>query len=168
MYFCITEKKLINPKKNKIVMEQMFCFQCQKTAQNKGCTIKGVCGKDSRTAALMDTLLYGVKGIACVNKFLREKNLNNAETSHIELDALFCTITNANFDFNALQEKTTALFAHKEKLLALARKSDVSLPLDCKPVLFAPKESEYTSFRNQVAINSQTNEDLRSLEQLIM
>ncbi|MBW2590419.1 MAG: hypothetical protein JRD71_06830, partial [Deltaproteobacteria bacterium] len=28
----------------------MFCFQCQETAKNTGCTIKGVCGKPEETA----------------------------------------------------------------------------------------------------------------------
>ena len=40
----------------------MFCFQCQETAMNKGCTIKGVCGKEPATAGLMDVLIYAVRG----------------------------------------------------------------------------------------------------------
>jgi len=34
----------------------MFCFQCQETAKNQGCTIKGVCGKPEKTADLQDLL----------------------------------------------------------------------------------------------------------------
>ncbi len=30
----------------------MFCFQCQETAKNTGCTVKGVCGKPQETADL--------------------------------------------------------------------------------------------------------------------
>jgi hydroxylamine reductase len=30
----------------------MFCFQCQETAKNTGCTVKGVCGKPEETANL--------------------------------------------------------------------------------------------------------------------
>jgi hydroxylamine reductase len=56
-------------------MENMFCFQCQETALNTGCKIKGVCGKDPQVACLMDTMLYGVRGMAIVNKTLREKDI---------------------------------------------------------------------------------------------
>lgn len=51
----------------------MFCFQCQETAMNKGCTIKGVCGKEPATAGLMDVLIYAVRGEAIVNRALRAK-----------------------------------------------------------------------------------------------
>ena len=30
----------------------MFCYQCQETVGNKGCTQIGVCGKKPETAAL--------------------------------------------------------------------------------------------------------------------
>ena len=50
-----------------------FVSQCQETAQGKGCTVRGVCEKELQTAALMDLLLYAVKGVAMVNRSLREK-----------------------------------------------------------------------------------------------
>ena len=30
----------------------MFCYQCQETAKNEGCTVKGMCGKPEETANL--------------------------------------------------------------------------------------------------------------------
>jgi len=30
----------------------MFCFQCQETAKNTGCTVRGMCGKPEETANL--------------------------------------------------------------------------------------------------------------------
>ena len=42
----------------------MFCFQCQETAKNTGCTIKGVCGKPEATANLQDLLIYALRGLA--------------------------------------------------------------------------------------------------------
>lgn len=41
---------------------KMFCFQCQEAAKGTGCTIKGVCGKDDKTANRMDLLLFVTKG----------------------------------------------------------------------------------------------------------
>ena len=40
----------------------MFCYQCQETAKNTGCTIKGVCGKNEDVAKLQDLLIYTLKG----------------------------------------------------------------------------------------------------------
>lgn len=57
----------------------MFCFQCQETAQGKGCTVRGVCGKVPQTVALMDLLLYAVRGVAIVNRSLREKGDADSE-----------------------------------------------------------------------------------------
>ncbi len=45
----------------------MFCFQCQETVGCKGCTIKGVCGKNSSTAALQDLLIYATKGLSLIS-----------------------------------------------------------------------------------------------------
>ena len=44
----------------------MFCYQCQEAANNEGCTVKGVCGKQEDTADLQDLLVHVVKGIAVV------------------------------------------------------------------------------------------------------
>ena len=50
---------------------EMFCYQCQETARNKGCEIVGVCGKRPETSARMDLLLYAVRGVSAVNRALR-------------------------------------------------------------------------------------------------
>jgi hydroxylamine reductase len=92
----------------------MFCFQCQETAFNKGCTIKGVCGKEPQTAALMDLLLYTSRGIAIIQKALRTKGLSDPAVSRFLLDALFCTITNANFDDEALKPGLQRLFLQRK------------------------------------------------------
>lgn len=77
----------------------MFCYQCQETAKGTGCTIKGVCGKLPSTSKYMDLLLSVVRGIATIEYNLRQNNVESiAEVDHFIMDALFCTITNANFD----------------------------------------------------------------------
>lgn len=40
---------------------------------------KGVCGKEPQTVALMDLLLYAVRGGAIVNRSLREKGDTDSE-----------------------------------------------------------------------------------------
>ncbi len=50
----------------------MFCYQCQETARNTGCTVKGVCGKPEETANLQDLLIYVLKGISIYGEKLKE------------------------------------------------------------------------------------------------
>jgi len=51
----------------------MFCFQCQETAKNEACTVKGVCGKPEETADLQDLLIYVCKGISLYGEMLAEQ-----------------------------------------------------------------------------------------------
>lgn len=69
----------------------MFCFQCEQTAQGKGCTVTGVCGKKADTANLQDELTNTLIELANCG----EKNETNTE---LLIEGLFTTITNVNFD----------------------------------------------------------------------
>ncbi|HBN06263.1 MAG TPA: hydroxylamine reductase [Bacteroidales bacterium] len=146
---------------------QMFCFQCQETAGNKGCTIKGVCGKEPQTAQLMDMLMYATRGLAAVNYKLREKGLACKDAEHLILDALFSTITNANFDDNALKAKIAKVFAHKDELIAYAKEKGISLP-EMDEIWFKVEAHDYLSYKDKVGVLSESNEDIRSLKQLIV
>ena len=89
----------------------MSCYQCQETAGNKGCTVRGVCGKTEDVAKRMDLLLYVLKGISTivVNDKLDVKKLDalNGEV----LTSLFMTITNANFDADAIERQIIKMLA---------------------------------------------------------
>jgi hydroxylamine reductase len=148
-------------------MEQMFCFQCQETAGNKGCTIKGVCGKEPQTAKLMDMLIYATRGLAVVNSKLREKNLASKKAEHLILDAMFSTITNANFDDEAIKSRIAKVFHLKDELIATAKEKGISLP-EMDEVWFKVEEHDYLSFNDKVGVLSENNEDIRSLKQLII
>lgn len=106
----------------------MFCFQCQEAAKGTGCTVQGVCGKLPQTAGLMDVLLYAVRGEAIVNRVLREKGTPDDRASRQMIDALFSTITNANFDDAALKAKIGTALAMKNELIGTAKKHAVELP----------------------------------------
>ena len=60
----------------------MFCYQCQETARNQGCTVKGVCGKEAGTAALQDLLIYVTRGVAIVQRALRQKGKADDQVDH--------------------------------------------------------------------------------------
>ncbi|MCD6326938.1 hydroxylamine reductase [bacterium] len=81
----------------------MFCYQCEQTAKGTGCTVAGVCGKDSTTATLQDLLLYATKGVSMFAHRLRELGAKDHEIDVFAVQALFTTITNVNFDPERLQ-----------------------------------------------------------------
>jgi hydroxylamine reductase len=105
----------------------MFCYQCQETAKNTGCTIKGVCGKSEETANLQDLLIFALKGLSVYGEKANELGVSTGDNGWFLAKAIFSTITNANFDNNRLtaliQEtlkrkdslKDTFLAAYKEK-----------------------------------------------------
>ncbi|MDD4668086.1 MAG: hydroxylamine reductase, partial [Candidatus Cloacimonetes bacterium] len=76
----------------------MFCYQCQETARNMGCTMRGVCGKPDSLANLMDLLIYSLRGLAHVSHKLIQNGKYYPEDAIFVMQGLFTTITNANFD----------------------------------------------------------------------
>lgn len=78
---------------------EMFCYQCEQTANGKGCTKLGVCGKTPEIANLQDLLIFQIKGISCYGKALAANGheIDKSVISFIE-SVLFTTLTNVNFD----------------------------------------------------------------------
>jgi len=83
----------------------MFCYQCQEAAKGTGCTIKGVCGKTDDLSASMDVLIFVSKGVSIYANEARKNDILTPEADKFVFDALFMTITNANFDKDAIFNK---------------------------------------------------------------
>ena len=145
----------------------MFCFQCQEAAGGTGCRIKGVCGKEDHTAKLMDVLLYAIRGEAIVNRVLRSYGAANVDASRQMIDALFSTITNANFDDDALKEHIGSAVNTKSKLIQAAQRKEIRIP-DMPEVWFHPAPEQYDTVAEDIGVLSMVNEDIRSLKQLII
>ena len=100
----------------------MFCFQCQETAKNEGCTVKGMCGKPEETANLQDLLIYALRGVAVYCEKAKELGISDKEDGLFVAQALFATITNANFDneriIELIKEALNRRETLKEKFLA--------------------------------------------------
>ena len=97
---------------------KMFCYQCQETARNFGCTKAGVCGKQSETSNLMDLMIWVTKGLSQVTTRLRGEGKSvESSVNHIVTYNLFQTITNANFDDEKIIERILLTIAAKEALL---------------------------------------------------
>lgn len=146
----------------------MFCFQCQETAKGTSCILKGVCGKNATTARYMDLLLFVVRGISVVAEQLRENNVPVArKVDSFVVDALFSTITNANFDDESIVRRIDDGLQMRDSLKAQAAARGVSLP--------AVDELEWTGEREAyddkaatVGVLREKDEDLRSLKELIV
>ena len=82
----------------------MFCYQCEQTVKGSGCTTGGVCGKDPRTAALQDLLVYATKGLSMYAHRARELDVSDHEIDIFAIKALFSTVTNVNFDQECLSD----------------------------------------------------------------
>ncbi len=149
----------------------MFCFQCQETAGGKGCTRVGVCGKKPETANLQDLLIYSLKGLAAFSAQARANNMIDAETDRLLLDALFATITNANFDSEAIMDRIEGVLAKRDQI-----KSELvnSGKLDDKTLhesaTFNVARSKMPSYATPetVGVLSTVNEDVRSLRELVI
>ena len=144
---------------------KMFCWQCQETAGGKGCTVSGVCGKRPDVAAMQDLLIYVTKGLSCVATKLRGEGAEvGKDINHLVTMNLFVTITNANFDREAIEAKIRDTLSAKRELLARLSNTD-GLPeaalWDGKPETFSEKASE-------VGVLSTKDEDIRSLRELII
>ena len=143
---------------------KMFCYQCQETAGCKGCTMVGVCGKKPEVAAMQDLLVYATKGLSAVTTALRAAGKSvSRNVNHLVTVNLFVTITNANFDREAIIGRIKETLAVKADLLTQLDDTS-SLPA---AALWNGEESEFDAKAKTVGVLATENEDIRSLRELI-
>ena len=143
---------------------KMFCYQCQETANCSGCTISGVCGKKPDVAAMQDLLVYATKGLSAVAEQLRAEGKDvSLEVNHRVTMNLFITITNANFDKDAIVESIKETFALRDAERAKIAVVN-SLP---KAATVELAEKDYEIFAQSIGVLATENEDIRSLRELI-
>ncbi len=148
----------------------MFCFQCQETAKGTGCTIKGVCGKTDEVAQLQDVLVYVCKGISIYSNAARVKSHEDKEVNLFVADALFTTITNANFDKMAIAEKITKGLALREKIAAWVKENGAVLPADLPDAATWKGHTlgDFLMKAPEAGVLVTTDEDVRSLKELLI
>lgn len=144
---------------------KMFCYQCQETAKGTGCTLRGVCGKLPETSARMDLLLYATRGVAILNDLLRAAGTPQRDASHQIIDALFTTITNANFDNNRLDGFIRRAFQMKRELMAKCRDLGINIP-DASEVTLEAEPEDYEKLESITGVLAEKDPDKRGLKQL--
>ena len=141
----------------------MFCYQCQETAGCAGCTKSGVCGKGPRTAALQDMLVWVTKGLSEVAVRMREENQNVPDGVNSQVvENLFITITNANFDDEAIIRKIKETLEMKREL---AKSLSGTEPMS--PAALWDDAEHMEEKAKSVGVLSTEDEDIRSLRELI-
>jgi len=147
---------------------KMFCFQCQEAAKGTGCTIKGVCGKDDETANRMDLLLFVTKGVSVVATLLRNAGVEvPAHINRFVVDALFSTITNANFDIESITSRIINGLKFREQLKEEAAGHGIGLPV-IDELVWKGNESTFEGKALTVGVLREANPDIRSLKELII
>lgn len=148
--------------------DNMFCYQCQEAAKGIGCTIKGVCGKEASTSAYMDLLMFVVRGISVVSQAMRQAGIQPEQrVNEFVTEALFCTITNANFDDESIKARIPVGIALRNELLKQAEAEGVQIPTT-EAITWAGEASDYAATAKRVGVLAEGNEDVRSLKELVI
>ncbi len=142
----------------------MFCYQCQETAKGTGCQVMGVCGKNEEVANLQDLLIYATKGISeiVVKGKIDVKDI--CEVNHQVLKSLFITITNANFDDNAIEEQIKKMIGLRNEL----KKGISNIKLSDAAEFKVDDRASMIEKASKVGILATENEDVRSLREMII
>jgi hydroxylamine reductase len=142
----------------------MFCYQCQEAMGNRGCTIRGFCGKDEDLAAGQDLLVWLSKGLAARAVAARKAGGKVADdTASDVIESLFTTITNANFDSRAI---TTRIKGTIARLSAIELPSDSGLPACAR--WFDSSDAALTKQATLVGTLTEVDTDIRSLTSLAL
>ena len=145
-------------------MEQnMFCYQCQETARCQGCTVTGVCGKKPDVAAMQDLLVDVTRGLAAVTTALRGQGAAvDPAVDQLITYSLFVTITNANFDKEAIRADIQAVLDCKAGLLPQVQ-DPAALPAAAR----WDGAGDWEERAKTVGVLATRDEDIRSLRELI-
>ena len=142
----------------------MFCYQCQETAKNEGCTKVGVCGKKPGVANAQDFLIWVTKGLAFVACKLREQGKSvDLTVNHMITGNLFMTITNANFDQEAIDARTAETILTTRDL---RKDLDSNTDLVEAATWDSLNKDEWRVKELLIGVLSTENEDVRSLREL--
>ena len=143
----------------------MFCYQCQETAGCAGCTRVGVCGKTASVAGMQDLLVYVTKGLSAVTTQLRAEGKDvSPDVNHMITLNLFVTITNANFDEEAINARIRATLEQTQALLPQVEHAE-ALPEAAR--WFETDTAVWKVKAARVGVLSTVDEDIRSLRELI-
>ena len=148
---------------------EMFCYQCEQTANGKGCTKQGVCGKTPEVANLQDLLIFQLKGISCYGDILLKKGMRPEKrvVSFVE-NCLLTSLLNVNFD----PEVHVKLLQEAQKIKDELRQQTGGTGTENIYMAYRLPETKSEMLRtSQIAgimYDQNLDEDIRSLRQLVI
>lgn len=150
----------------------MFCYQCEQTAQGKGCTRGGVCGKDPAAAALQDLLTHALAGLSQAALAGRKAGVEDQRVNRFIPEAAFATLTNVDFDQERLAALIRQTVSLRENLLAKLKGKGIAIDLPAGPAFFKPEGSiaGLEAQGKETGINSfpADNPDILSLKHILL
>jgi len=147
----------------------MFCNQCQETIGNVGCTMRGVCGKTGDVADLQDLLIHSLRGVSHFQILKREKGDPAVDANEIMMEALFSTITNANFDRSRMLHYIRRANSIRNRLRGELESAGMTFTdLPDHAVWDFSSDDEADQKASAVGHLSIENEDIRSLSTLLL
>ena len=150
----------------------MFCFQCQETAKNEGCTVKGVCGKTDEVSNLQDVLVFAAKGVAAYSSQLRNVGKRYDKVDEYLFRSLFISITNANFDgdeiIEAIKEGVNLRKFLKSELEKAGIALDPKFENDFLTTYEYNENDDLVELSKKVGVLRTENIDVRSLREMVL
>ena len=150
----------------------MFCFQCQETAKNEGCTVKGVCGKTDEVSNLQDVLVFAAKGVAAYSSQLRNAGKRYDKVDEYLFRSLFISITNANFDgaeiIEAIKEGVNLRNFLKSELEKAGIALDPKFENDFLTTYEYSENDDLVELAKKVGVLRTENIDVRSLREMVL
>jgi hydroxylamine reductase len=150
----------------------MFCYQCEQTAKSVACTVKGVCGKVDEVAAIQDALIYVSKGLALVAEKAASEGLVPSDTYPFLAESVFMTLTNVNFDPDALARRIRETAVRRDSLNKSLAKDQPGLTFPEAPISFVPTDTVdgLAAQGREHGINDEASADvnIRSLQHTVL
>lgn len=140
----------------------MFCNQCEQTAKGQGCTAQGVCGKSEAVAQMQDVVVQVLRGLSQTALKARDKGIVDAGLDAFVARALFSTLTNVNFDVDALRTLATE---------GMMRRKALAAQLGCRPDMTPEAVQETLEQLLQAGTSPEhlsADADVRSAMQLVL
>ncbi|MDA7951534.1 MAG: hydroxylamine reductase [Pirellulaceae bacterium] len=142
----------------------MFCYQCQETKNNEGCTVKGVCGKEPEVALLEDQIIRALKRLSVYAHAASKAGQSNKKLDEFILKSIFTTVTNVNFDPTALKEYIQEILNWQEVVSSWPEISGVvGPPNEDLDTFLADVDSSKIILRWE-----EVGEDITSLQELLV
>ncbi|MCW4028703.1 MAG: hydroxylamine reductase [Candidatus Bathyarchaeota archaeon] len=140
----------------------MFCYQCEQTAKGTGCTTIGVCGKNPQVATLQDLLVYKLRELSQLALQTQKAGDSDQKIDAFTAEALFVTLTNVNFDPQAIVSYLRKTEQYIEQL-----KKKTSTPLNILPLENTLEGLVAQGKQHGVNADAPENLDLHSLKWLL-